>query len=130
MSEHKSYVPSEDRTKNSEQLSPKILPVPFNEEPEEEQNPFTKYIYVSTGRRKRAKEALIAMWDKLFDSDHEKKDKEQSQQYALAAALAEAVPLEDDPSSRDGDDLEFKLNSWYPAVFIVGAAAVMLNGKI
>ena len=93
----------------------------------------TKYIYVSTGRRKRAKAALIALWDKLFDTDEEKAEKEREREKALAEALANSIPSApdpEDPMPKDDDDEEFRINSWYPAVLVVGAAALMLNGKL
>lgn len=88
---------------------------------------------MSTGRRKRAKEALVKLWDKLFDTDEEKREKELERQRAFAQALANSIPAvsdPDDPTPTEDDDEEFKLNSWYPAVLMVGAAAIMLNGKI
>lgn len=102
------------------------------EEEKDEQNILTKYIYVSTGRRKRAKAALIALWDKLFDTEEEKAEKERERERAMAEALANSIPAPDpeDPMPKDDDDEEFKLNSWYPAVLVVGAAAFMLNGKL
>jgi hypothetical protein len=134
VSQHDSYIPSEDPT--NVPVEAKVLPVPAKteEEEEEDQNFFTKHIYSSTGRRKRAKKTLITLWDTLFDTDEEKREKAAARERinleALAVRLASSELDSEDPAPKDDDDLEFKMNSWYPMVLVVGAAAVMLNGNI
>lgn len=134
VSEHSSYIPSEDPT-NQPEPTPPPLPVYPPKIEDEEQNFFTKHIYVSTGRRKRAKQALIAFWDNLFDTDEEKAEKAQAKERAILEAWAQSLVAQEekdpeDPVPRDDDDLEFRLNSWYPMVLVMGAAAMMLNGKM